>query len=141
MFLVYYFGSQYTAKQKTVGTIYYKISTLVPYEVKQFLKKTVFIVSSLKRENKDLTKSTDFFRYKAYSIESKYYLTLEHESKKLQNKNINSITLKKFLTRSMSLDKKKLNFDYFQVSSLSNPKHSSAISTSYLSDFEDLLKS
>lgn len=137
IFIFFYFGISYMKNQKTPGTIYYKIYLLVPQEVKQFLKKTVFIIPTLKRDNVSLVKTRNFLLYKAKSIESKYYLTLEHELKKTENRNINSVLLKKFLTKPISLNNNKLKFDYFQVSSLNNPKHANAISTSYLSDFED----
>ena len=130
-------GEYYYNDQKKAGSISNTIKNLIPQEIKKLIKKTVFIIPTLKREVKSLTKAKDFWRYKSKNLESKYYLTLKNEEDNRQSKGIETITLKNILDKKILINNKKLNIKYFQVSSLTNPKHSNATSTGYLSDYED----
>ena len=136
IFLLYLAGDFYYKDQKNAGSVSNKLRDFIPIEVKAFLKKTIFIVPTLKREYIVATKDRDFILYKSRSIEKKYYLTLDHEKNK-KNIKPETIKLKDFLNKQISINKNKLNLQYFQVSSLTNPKHANAISTAYLADYND----
>lgn len=136
IFLIYLAGDFYYKDQKNAGSISNKLRDAIPKDIKTFLKKTIFIVPTLKRENIMATKDRDFILYKSRSLEKKYYLTLNHEKNK-KNIEPDTIKLKDFLNKQISINSKKLNLQYFQVSSLTNPKHANAISTAYLADYND----
>ena len=130
------FYKYYTSTQKQYGSAASYISQLLPENFKQFLKETVFVVPTLK---KDLAKSDRFknlYLYKAKKLEEKYYLTLKHQSNEDISIIKNSVLVKKHLNKKITLNKKNLTLEYFQVSSISNPKHKMAISTGYLANYD-----
>lgn len=130
-----FFQKIYYKNQKISGTLSYEIFKILPSDLKNFLKKTVFIIPTLKREIELNKKSSEHFIYKSKNIESKYNLTLEHLN---NNKNPkDSILIKKINENIINIDKKKFKLEYFQLSSLKNPKHENAISTAYLANFEN----
>lgn len=129
------FQKIYYENQKIAGTLSSKISSILPSDLKKFLKETIFIVPTLKRESDNYLRASKHFRYKSKNIESKYNLTLEHINTSENPKN--SILIKKINEDIINIDKKKFSLEYFQLSSLKNPKHSNAISTAYLNEFEN----
>ena len=134
-----YFASIYSANNRIGGTFSYKISSFIPSNLKNFLKKNIYLIPTLKRENKFLKKTVDYRNYSLKHLEGKYNLTLEHELESKKKNSSSSVLLKKILNKTIILNEKKLSLSYFQVSSITNSKHTSAgsTSTSYLESFED----
>ena len=124
-------------KEKKVGSIGYWLSENIPKNFKNFLKETIFIIPNQKLTIKSLTKDKEFLTYKLNNLQTKYSNTVNELYSSNINKNLKTVEFFKNYTRNLKISEDQIQIDVYQANKISNGKHSAAISSGYLEEYED----